>query len=192
MGTRGFRVVRFRKRYYIFFNRLDSYPEMLGTDIAAKIPGDAAKYQEWLVDQRKFAEEWEAVYETFLSVQPESEKTTDLPGFMQQHPPSLLTPLNDLFIEWVYTVDLDRETFSVNNGAHFNLKEIPHIDWINSLDCGELGDQIPLPAAVPKNAITSLVTDQRTELLEAQRGLPMSDVRSRLRWCISCTHADFC
>ena len=181
MGTRGFRVVRFRKRYYIFFNRLDSYPEILGTDIAAEIPGNAAEYQEWLVAQRKLAEEWEAVYEQFLSVRPGSEKATDLPEFMQQQSPSLLTPLNDLFIEWVYTVDLDRETFSVNNGAHFKLQKVPHIDWINSLDCGEHGDQIPLPATVPKDAITSLVADQRNELLEAQRGLAMSDVRFKLR-----------
>ena len=133
MGTRGLRVIRFRKRYYIFYNRLDSYPEGLGTDVAVEIPGDAAKYQEWLAAQRETAAEWEAFYEEFLSVQPGIEKPTESPEFMQHQFPSSLAPLNDTFIEWIYTVDLDREIFSVNNGAHFKLEQVPHIDWIKSL-----------------------------------------------------------
>ena len=185
MGTRGLRVVRFRKRYYIFYNHWDSYPEGLGTEIAAGIPSDAAKYQEWLAAQRKSAEEWEAVCEGFLSVQPGSMKTTDLPEFMHRNFPSSLTPLNDMYIEWVYTMDLDRETFTVNNGAHFKLEQVPHIDWIKALENGRLGDPIALPAALPRDGITSLVAEhppQSSDLLEALSDITLSDVCSSVRY----------
>lgn len=160
MGTRGLRVVRFRKRYYQFFNRFDSYPEYLGSSVAANIPADAVKYQEWLTTERKSAEEWEALYEAFLTVKPGNENPADLPEFMQQQIPSLLAPLNDLFMEWIYIVDLDREVFSVNNGAHFKLDQVPHIDWIKSLTRGSLGDQISVPGTIPLEVITSLVAER--------------------------------
>lgn len=44
--------------------------------------------------------------------------------FMHQRFPSSLAPLIDTWIEYVYTVELDRETFSVNNGAHFKLDRL--------------------------------------------------------------------
>ena len=181
MGTRGLRVVRFRKRYYIFYNQWDSYPEGLGKTIANEIPTDAAKYQEWLAAQRQTAEEWEALYEEFLTIKPGNEVTTDLPDFMQQSFPSSLAPLNDTFIEWIYITDLDRETFSVNNGAHFKLEQVPHVDWINSLGNGGLGDVIALPGAVPMEAITNLVighTTQDSELSKHLGGLTVSEVSS--------------
>ena len=49
--------------------------------------------------------------------------------------------MNDLFIEYTYTVDLDREIFSVDDGAHFKLSNVPHgREWIkyvgqNSREC---------------------------------------------------------
>ena len=181
MGTRGLRVVRFRKRYYIFYNQWDSYPEGLGKTIANEIPTDTAKYQEWLAAQRKTAEEWEALYEEFLTIKPGNEVTTDLPDFMQQSFPSSLAPLNDTFIEWIYITDLDRETFSVNNGAHFKLEQVPHVDWINSLGNGGLGDVIALPGAVPMEAITKLVIGHNTqdgELSKHLGGLTVSEVSS--------------
>lgn len=159
MGTRGFRVVRFRKRYYIFFNQFDSYPDGLGKQVAAQIPADAKEYQQWLDAQRKSAEKWEALYEDFLSIKPGNQVTTDIPDFMHQHYPSLLAPLNDTWIEWIYTMDLDREVFSVDNGAHFKLDRVPHIDWINSLADGDLGDKISLPGAVPIEALSNLVVE---------------------------------
>ena len=160
MGTRGLRVVRFRKRYYKFYQQYDSYPTGLGSEVAVNIPTDAAKYQEWLATERNSAKEWEALYEAFLSVKPGEEFTADLPDFMHEQPPSLLTPLNDTWIEWIYIVDLDREIFSVNNGAHFKLDQVPHIDWINSLANGGLGDQISLPGTIPVKAVTSLVAER--------------------------------
>ena len=181
MGTRGLRVVRFRKRYYQFYQQFDSYPEGLGSEVAASIPADAVKYQEWLATERKAKEEWEAVYEAFLTVKPGNKVTADLPEFMQQQPPSLLAPLNDLYIEWIYTVDLDREIFSVNNGAHFKLDQVPHIDWISSLTQGGLGDLISLPGAIPPEAVMSLVSErtfQTSSLPEKMSDLDVIDVGS--------------
>lgn len=45
MGTRGLEIVRFNRRYYIRYNRLDSYYEGLGAEIVARIPTDPNKYQ---------------------------------------------------------------------------------------------------------------------------------------------------
>ena len=181
MGTRGLRVVRFRKRYYVFYNQYDSYPQGLGNEIAAEVPIDAATYQEWLAVQRKSAEEWELLYEEFLTIKPGNKITGDLPKFMHQRFPSSLAPSIDTWIEYVYTVDLDRETFSVNNGAHFKLDQVSHIDWINSLTKGGLGDMISLPGAVPMEALTSLVMEhtlQNSELSESLGGLTVGDVSS--------------
>ncbi len=185
MGTRGLRVVRFRKRYYICYNQYDSYPDGLGKQIAGEIPTDALKYQQWLVAERESAEECEALYGNVLSVKPGNEVTTDLPEFMREDHPSLLAPLNEAGIEWIYTVDLDRETFSVNNGAHFKLEQVPHIDWINSLADGRLGDKISLPSAVPMEAITSLVvenTSQRSEISKLLGALTVGDVSPNPRY----------
>ncbi len=180
MGTRGLRIVRFRKRYYIFYNQYDSYPSGLGKQVVAEIPTDAVKYQEWLAAQRKSAEEWEALYEDYLSVRPGNEVTTNLPDFMRQHFPSLLTPLNDTWIEWIYTVDLNRETFSVNNGAHFKLDQITHIDWIGSLAEAELGDQVSLPGSVPAEAVTDLVVECNLGSSDLSKAPSVSDVGSSL------------
>ena len=183
MGTRGLRVVRFRKRYYKFYQQYDSYPTGLGSEVAVNIPADAAKYQEWLATERKSAKEWEALYEAFLSVKPGEKVTAELPDFMRDQPPSLLTPLNDTWIEWIYTVDLDREVFSVNNGAHFKLDQVPHIDWINSLTSGGLGDQISLPGTIPLEAVTSLVAErtfQTNSLSQKLSDLHVIDVSSHL------------
>ena len=72
------------------------------------------------------------------------ERLYDLPRFSTQS--------NDLYVEWVYTIDLDHQTFSVDNKAHFKLAAMPRFDWIPALGlddqderCLEL-DQTPLHA----------------------------------------------
>lgn len=68
----------------------------------------------------------------------------------------------DLFIEWTYTVDLDRELFSVNMKTHFKLNNIPRDKWIDGViarsgdvedniertirTCPEATRRLPLPA----------------------------------------------
>jgi MULE transposase domain len=38
MSTRGLRIIRFRGRYFIYYNHSDSYPTGLGIDIVSNIP----------------------------------------------------------------------------------------------------------------------------------------------------------
>ena len=190
MWTRALRVVRFRKRYYIT-DTFDGqcHPEDLGKRIEGEIPTDTVRYQLWLATVRESAEVWEASCENGLSVMPGNPPDIrfkiDLLEFTWQNSSVLLAPLNDPRVAWIYTVDLDRETFSVNNGAHFKLEQVPHIDWINSLADGRLGDTISLPNAVPMEAITSLVaehTSQRSEFSKIPGALTVGDVSPNPRY----------
>lgn len=45
MGTRGFRIVHFRGRYYVLYNQWDSYPEGMGQSLVDQIPQDLEEYQ---------------------------------------------------------------------------------------------------------------------------------------------------
>lgn len=53
MGTRGFKPIRHRGRYYCFYNRFDSYPERLGKEIQNEIPTAPEAYAKWLLEQRE-------------------------------------------------------------------------------------------------------------------------------------------
>ncbi|KAL8996706.1 MAG: hypothetical protein Q9188_006502 [Gyalolechia gomerana] len=153
MGTRGFKAWRFRKRYYIQYNSHDSDPSRLGKRVTDQIPKDREKYLAWLKTERQKLEEWEATWDRSLVVRIDNELLYDGSGIY----PSWITPLNGLFIEWVYILDLDREIFSVNNGAHFKLDRVPHVHWADALADGALGDKITLPSLMPKEAIANLV-----------------------------------
>lgn len=97
-------------------------------------------------------EEREAEQDRCLTLKPAAQRVTEeeeaeegVDAFADGEQTIWLAPLNDFMIEWVYIIDLDREVFSVNNGAHFKLDRIPHIDWMGSLADGRLGDKISLP-----------------------------------------------
>jgi hypothetical protein len=45
MSTRGLRIIRFRGRYFIYYNHSDSYPTGLGIDIVSNVPTDPERYQ---------------------------------------------------------------------------------------------------------------------------------------------------
>ena len=181
MGTRGYRIIRFRGRYYRFYNHFNSYPEVFGSQIVNDIPTDPKEYQKWLAKQRAKASEWASALENFLHVKRLVAKDTkgqnfddqlsetasevsegallhwtyDVGGDVQELP--LPSYMNDTFIEWVYVIDLDREIFSVDHGAHFPLGNIPRHGWINALDRNYNGHWLVLPDLLPDNAVTSLV-----------------------------------
>lgn len=75
-----------------------------------------------------------------------------------ERPPMLtMSPdhLNDLFIEFTYTLDIDREVFSVDDAAHFNLSKIPRGEQcIKYVDVDE-GRRILLPDT-PKEIIANV------------------------------------
>lgn len=175
MGTRGYKAWRFRKRYYYHYNRYDSYPGGLGQELADGVPSISQEYSAWLEDQRKMVAKWEAQWDEYLAVDPSSDNPLELPDhlpeFMIQEQPGWMVPLNDLYIEWVYILDLDREVFSVNNGAHFKLDRISHIDWTAALADGGRGDKIVLPGMVPEDAVVNLVVDPHQTYSSANTSL---------------------
>ena len=51
MGTRGYVALRFRGRYYIFYNQFDSNAEELGEKLIKTIPTDPLEYSsKFLID----------------------------------------------------------------------------------------------------------------------------------------------
>lgn len=175
MGTRGYRVTRFRGRYYCFYNNSNSFPEVLGKFIVSEIPTDPEAYQRWLANKHNEALDWHMTLERFLCRKrvgyegdDDAEEITDeVEEDAYDHPwgmdtctlPDFRPMVNDLFIEWVYTIDLDKDVFTVDNGAHFRLNRIPALPtstWINGLTHGRRGDRLLLPSSVPEEAIADL------------------------------------
>ena len=173
MGTRGYRIIKFRGRYWIFYNHWDSYPEGLGQWLVDSIPADPEQYQKWLQSQRDFFAKWDLLLNEILTIQPE-----DMRKLLSDEPhkaifyaafddrlqantaPCYASGGNDdhSWIEWTYTIDLDREVFSVNSGAHFTLNEIPGV-WIESLSSDIIGNMFLLPQLIPAESVATLVLD---------------------------------
>lgn len=70
--------------------------------------------------------------------------------------PCYRIPPLDLFIEYTYIVDLDRELFIVNNGAYFALAKIPRDSWIPSLAFDNESVALVIPSLVPDGSIADL------------------------------------
>lgn len=124
----------------MYYNHYDSYPTGLGKAVVAGIrTAESGEYESWLASCREEYEILEDEFEDtewtitlgalengeFDASDPEDES---IPRQLECVP-SVWPPSNDLMIEWVYTIDLDREIFSVNNHEHFPLGTIPK-DWM--------------------------------------------------------------
>ncbi|CAD6576770.1 MAG: hypothetical protein ASARMPRED_007875 [Alectoria sarmentosa] len=171
MGTRGFRIIKFKGRYWIFYNHWDSYPDGLGDWLVETIPEDPEEYQKWLQSQRDFFGKWDSILQRILTIQPEDmyKLNLDEPQMHIIHatlderlqgdaPSCYQSEFNDTWIEWIYTINLDREIFSVNNGAHFHLNQIP-ADWSEALFTDDKGHTFLLPQLVPTESIGTLALD---------------------------------
>ncbi|KAK2853278.1 hypothetical protein FQN49_005234 [Arthroderma sp. PD_2] len=147
MGTRGYRIVRCRGRYWVFFNRYDSYPEHLGSSLLASVPIDPEVYRVWLKEQFEFYDAQLAELEEAFSITEghmQDLLTTNEAGPVwkqivsaEQLPSPFCEVSNDLFIEWVYLMDLDNEAFSVNNTIFFELSNIPRDRWLRAFEVEE-------------------------------------------------------
>ncbi|KII85707.1 hypothetical protein PLICRDRAFT_45062 [Plicaturopsis crispa FD-325 SS-3] len=114
MGTRGFKSYRHKGRYFVRYNHFDSYPSGLGVQVLATIPtGDPQAFQAWLERTR-------AQLDTDYK---ELEGTEDGEYFVRDK-----QPVNDLFIEWIYEIDLDRLVFLVDTEPVFRLDNMPPED----------------------------------------------------------------
>ena len=171
MGTRGFRIIKFRGRYWIFYNQWDSYPDGLGKSLMDGVPADPEKYQKWLQSQRDFFAKWDSLLQVFLTLQPKDMLSSHKPDtsifhtafddrLQEDAPPYHLSGFTDFSIEWTYTIDLDQEVFSVDNGAHFRLKNMPKNDeWIKALFHDSQGNRFLLPHLVHADSVATLALE---------------------------------
>jgi hypothetical protein len=116
MGTKGYYAFKYRGLYYVFYNNSDSYPSYLGTSVLnnlrALTPAD-----------------FDLLRHAHQLIEPGSEGHSSKGGFdglisavvhftchrfqMSGDEPSI-----DVFIEYVYTVDLDDEIFFVKTSKY--------------------------------------------------------------------------
>ncbi|OAA53583.1 hypothetical protein SPI_09290 [Niveomyces insectorum RCEF 264] len=139
MGTRGLYIVCFRGRYYIRFNRYDSYYEGLGAKIVASIPEDPEKYKEWLASMRaRHASKEQALEEGLHTIREDgSPPAEDHLSFFDEYValPAELPRLGSYDAEFFYTINLDAEVLTMNHALHWRLDSIPRVDqqWLQAI-----------------------------------------------------------
>ena len=137
------------------------------------IPADPEQYEKWLQSQRGFFAKWDSLLNEILTIQPEDmrkllsdepQKGVFFAAFddrLQANAPPCYESggINGYgWIEWTYTIDLDREVFSVDDGAHFTLNKIPGL-WMEALFKDREGNRFLLPQLVSAGSIATLVLD---------------------------------
>ncbi|KAJ3851226.1 hypothetical protein EV368DRAFT_83744 [Lentinula lateritia] len=118
MGTRGFHVYRYKGFYYVFFNQYDSYPEGLGVQVANEIPSDPTEFESYVASTQKY----------LLRLFSESKEKDDGSDPEIRKTP----PQNDIFIEWMYEIDLDNYIFHVDGEPLFDIRNMPRIEDFTS------------------------------------------------------------
>jgi hypothetical protein len=117
MGTRGNKVYRYKGRYYVYYNHWDSYPSVFGLEVLHEIPRNVPKeeFEEWVRKTREY------VYaQRDSQVLNDPDDSTNYVSDKQ--------PKNDIFIEWIYEIDLDNLVFHVDSQPLFRLDNMPPDD----------------------------------------------------------------
>jgi hypothetical protein len=138
-GTNGYYIFKFNEKYYTFLNVYDSYPEWLGRKLVDELRqmGDAE------FDRIK------VLLEILNPIKYNCSESTNFTSLMEtlEHPRKYTfwilesEPPTDIFVEYIYIIDLDKEIFKINhyhilNGidiVKYKLKEIP-ADWYSLLE----------------------------------------------------------
>ncbi|OGM49050.1 hypothetical protein ABOM_002343 [Aspergillus bombycis] len=172
MVTRGLVFIRCHGRYFVYYNMYDSYLEGLGEAIEQQIPANVEKYHEWLESMRKvfavLVQKLKAQYlpltipdfpshggstsslaqrymKSFLAV----DDRLDMPPMQ-----TLLPHLWRSCIDYMYTLDLDRELLGVDHSVYFKLSEIPRGGrWHQYLDWDENRFRMVLRGDTPQNIL---------------------------------------
>ena len=116
MGTRGYIVIKFQNKYYRIYNHWDSYPDGLGVNVVNAVKTRKIEKTKECVDY---------IINKFLTNQDNLDITEDVRYIV-----------NDVFIEWVYIIDIDNDTFSFTGGKYnpvYCLNEIPD-DWLEKFN----------------------------------------------------------
>ena len=114
MGTRGYKVYRHKGRYYVYYNHFDSYPSIFGLQVLHEIPRDVSKEE---------FEEWVRTTREYVYAQRDSRMLND-PDDSSNYV-SDEQPENNIFIEWIYEIDLDNLVFHVDSQPLFRLDNMP-------------------------------------------------------------------
>lgn len=102
MGTRGYIVIKFKDLYYVVYNHMDSYPEILGIKVVD------------LIKSRKVEENMTWIYFIFSH-------------FKNKVFTTLHAPEPSLHIEWVYTINLNTSSLHITGGYYiprYNIYDI--------------------------------------------------------------------
>lgn len=121
MGTRGYKVHRHKGWYFAQYNHYDSYPEGLGIEVLAEIPTDPEKFLKWLEGMRHYFDELLEEHQDALNKNGGLREDDGLEITRKQ-------PTNDLFIEWVYEIDLDHLVFHIDCAPMYRLDHMPPTD----------------------------------------------------------------
>ena len=180
MGTRGYRIIKFRGRYWIFYNHWDSHPNGLGQWLVDSIPADPGQYQKWLQSQRDIFAKWDSLLDEILTIRPEDMRKLLLneprkavfsaafdDRLKDNAPPSYASAGHNSYIEWTYTIDLDREVFSVGDGAHFTLNKVPGL-WYKAFFEDRESNKFLLPQLVPAESVATSVLDPPSFMIPAR------------------------
>ncbi|THH00991.1 hypothetical protein EW026_g1627 [Hermanssonia centrifuga] len=123
MGTRGYKVYRHKRWYFVYYNHYDSYPEGLGVELLSSIPTDPEEFQKWLQARRASLDKLLAEREELLATDEKldaDEEERRLGVLITREQPS-----NDIMIEWVYEFDLDRLIFHIDSMPMYHLDHMP-------------------------------------------------------------------
>jgi hypothetical protein len=118
-STRGYKVYRHKGRYYVYYNHYGSYPSVFGLRVLHEIPRNVSKevFEEWVREAREY------VY-----TQRNSQELNDPDDPTNLNYVSDKQPENDIFIEWIYEIDLDNLVFHVDSQPFFRLDNMPPDD----------------------------------------------------------------
>ncbi|KAH7119942.1 hypothetical protein B0J11DRAFT_72602 [Dendryphion nanum] len=129
MGTRGFYVYKWRGRYYVYYNQLDSQPTALGVMLVSMIPSEPENFRRWLEERRVEYSELEQKLFTVSLPRAQVGKLhtlTEAGVDWLVDWPRYEIPQDHIGIQWIYIFDLDDCQFGVHSlDRPYDLTRIP-------------------------------------------------------------------